>query len=342
MSLDSDDDADLAHRAMIVAWVGAGCMTCLVYDHLITLDQECCHIWPARFTIGRILFFINRYVVEGMLLYASLTMTSAPSTHTCCTLASLLWPRHSAILLLQSPTRNFSYKTYYFSCVFYLRWLDINLVVQITTVQGILVLRVWALYRTNKLVIWSVLALYVAGSFTMIVITILDYVVETVTVEEVIHLPGCYAKSVPSIIAAYWITPAIVESVLFFLVMARGFVWWKHGGSAPTILTFMARDSMMYFAIMFALLIANCCMFYFGPPFLSSLLVNPLSTASCILGSRLLLNLGAAVEPATPSEWAIVSSETRWTRPQHTGDLPSHYVMPFDDEEFDSERCGHL
>ncbi|KAF9009248.1 hypothetical protein BDZ89DRAFT_534092 [Hymenopellis radicata] len=303
MSLDSDDDADVAHRAMIVAWVGAACMTCLVYDHLITLDQECSRIWPARFTIGRILFFINRYVVEGMLLFTFMASTFRDPSTSLCVLPSLV--RHK----LGGPDNNRAGDS-----------------------------------RSPRLGIISYeqtrhmeRACSLPGSFTMIVITILDYVVETVTVEEVIHLPGCYAKSVPSIIAAYWITPAIVESVLFFLVMARGFVWWKHGDTAPAILTFMARDSTMYFAIMFALLIANCCMFYFGPAFLSSLLVNPLSTASCILGSRLLLNLGAAVEPATPSEWAIVSSETRWTRPQDAGDLPDHYVMPFDDEEFVSD-----
>lgn len=42
-----------------------------------------------------------------------------------------------------------------------------------------------------------------------------------------------------------------------------------------------------------------------------------------------MLNLRAAVEPTTPSEWAIVSPETRW---QHTAELPRHYLRPFDDE----------
>ncbi|KAK0201024.1 hypothetical protein DFS33DRAFT_1446391 [Desarmillaria ectypa] len=183
------------------------------------------------------------------------------------------------------------------SCTFYLRWLSVNLTVQNAVVQGILVLRVWALYRGNKPVIGLALFLYFSVCATLIGLTVTDYLAESVDMERVVALPGCYANSLPSMIAGYWITPLVIESYLFIVVAVRAFVYRKTGESAPTILNLMARDSTIYFAIILALLLGNLLMFVLGPPFLSSLLVNPLSTASCILGSRMLLNLRVAIDP---------------------------------------------
>ncbi|KAF5347332.1 hypothetical protein D9756_009886 [Leucocoprinus leucothites] len=77
------------------------------------------------------------------------------------------------------------------------------------------------------------------GVATLIGLTIVDYVKEDVIIDQSLEsLPGCYAKTVPEVIA--------------------GFCY---------------------------------CVFRWGPPFLSSLLVTPSTTAGCILGSHLLLNL---------------------------------------------------
>jgi len=63
----------------------------------------------------------------------------------------------------------------------------------------------------------------------------------------------------------------------------------------------MARDSAIYFAIYFALLIANLFVFEYGPPALDGLLVTPLNTGGCIAGSRMLLNLRGHADQ-TPSQ----------------------------------------
>ncbi|KAH9476821.1 hypothetical protein JR316_0010736 [Psilocybe cubensis] len=120
-------------------------------------------------------------------------------------------------------------------------------------VLGIIVLRVWAL----------------RGSIALLGLLIQDYVGEIVELNtSLASLPGCYATSVPSIIAGQWLAPIIVETVLFGLVISRAFLWWKD-----------------------AMLLANYLMFELGPVFLSSLLVTPSTTAGCILGSHMLLNL---------------------------------------------------
>jgi len=110
-------------------------------------------------------------------------------------------------------------------------------------------------------------------------------------VQDFSNLPGCYAASVPRIIAGYWIAPVIIESVFFGLVIWRSLVWWRDRASAPATLVLMARDSAVYFAVIFVLLIVNLFVFEYAPPFLSSLFVTPGNTAGCIAGSRMLLNL---------------------------------------------------
>ncbi|KAF5333191.1 hypothetical protein D9611_002731 [Ephemerocybe angulata] len=135
---------------------------------------------------------------------------------------------------------------------------------------------------------------YFGGTITLIGLVIKDYVGEDVLINgDLAALPGCYASGVPSIIAGFWIGPLIVETVLFIIVVSRAFLWWKEGTTIPRILSILTKDSTTYFAIVFALLLANYLVFELGPPFFSSLLVTPSITAGCILGSHIFLNLRA-------------------------------------------------
>ncbi|KII87604.1 hypothetical protein PLICRDRAFT_176400 [Plicaturopsis crispa FD-325 SS-3] len=59
---------ELAHSAMATDWVAGACITCLIYDHVLTLSQEISGIWWSRFSISKVLFFLNRYVVAAMIV----------------------------------------------------------------------------------------------------------------------------------------------------------------------------------------------------------------------------------------------------------------------------------
>jgi len=262
MSSVQTEAESMARQALAVDWVAAACLTCLLYDHVITLGQECSTIWPTRLSLPKIIFFLNRYVVEAMLVFNSV---ASSRSH------------------LSLPF-----------CVFYLRWLSVVTSVATIVVEAILTIRVWALYRSNKPVLCIALFFFLAGAGTLVGITIQDYVGEPVdAVNDFNILPGCYATTVPSIIAGMWITPVIVESVLFSLVIIRVFTWWKDRHTVPSVVVLMARDSTIYFAIYFALLIANLFVFEYGPPALDGLMVTPLNTGGCIAGSRMLLNIRA-------------------------------------------------
>jgi len=72
-------------------------------------------------------------------------------------------------------------------------------------------------------------------------------------------------------------------------------MWWKDKESAPPTLVLLARDSTVYFTVIFALMMANLLYFEYGPP--SLVMIKPSNTAVCIAGSRMLLNIRALAYP---------------------------------------------
>lgn len=42
-------------------------LTCVVYNHLLTLDAEVKYTWKRPFSLLKLLFLYDRYVVEGSL-----------------------------------------------------------------------------------------------------------------------------------------------------------------------------------------------------------------------------------------------------------------------------------
>ncbi|KAF7759799.1 hypothetical protein Agabi119p4_11494 [Agaricus bisporus var. burnettii] len=273
-----EEDYDLqVKQSLAVTFVAGACLTTLVYHHVLTFSEEVTRMWTRKLSLANFLFFANRYVVEGMLIFNCI---SASTTY------------RPVSLLVDSLRSRFDVTDFIVSCVFFLRWLVVTITVNTAVVQGILVLRIWALYRDNRLAFRIALAFYIGGVLTLTGLTVDDFVGESVIIDNTLgSLPGCYPKSVPAVIAGFWIAPLIVESVLFILVILRAIAWWKEGYSVNGILVILARDSSLYYAIIFALLLSSYGMFQWGPPFLSSLLVTPSTTAGCILGSQLLLNL---------------------------------------------------
>ncbi|RDB17562.1 hypothetical protein Hypma_001003 [Hypsizygus marmoreus] len=308
MSLSQEDVERLVSQSNAVTLVSAACLTCILYDHLTTFDREVEQMWTLRASLAKALFFSNRYLVEAVLVFNCIAVARV---------------HHADSLLVLTASAE---------------WLALTFTISNSITQCILVLRVWTLYRRSKLALSITYFFYIGGVITMVGLTIYDYLWETVSIDRTFKdLPGCYATRIPSIIAGFWITPVIVESVLFALVALRRFLWWKDGYSAPRYLSIMAFDSTIYFAIIFVLLLGNLFMFKFGPPFLSSLLVTPSTTAGCLLGSHMFLHLRAPNEDSdvdstynelTVTESCIKSTPPRTNAPPNPyADVsPSHHI----------------
>ncbi|KAL4246080.1 hypothetical protein ABKN59_003319 [Abortiporus biennis] len=271
----------MAWEAYAVDWICGVCMTILLYDHIITFGQEVATMWSSRWSVPKVLFLLNRYLVVAILVFNGL---ASSQTHLSNKVSLFISVWHIQLKSLSNPPQ---------FCVFYLRWLVCTITITNTIVEGILVARVWAVWRDNKIALTVAMTLYIFGIGVLVGLTIRDYVGEgpVEAVDDFAALPGCYARTVPDIIAGYWISPLIIESIFFAMITWRAVGWWKSRTPLPPTMVLLARDSAIYFLVIFVLLIVNLFVFEYGPPFLSSMMVTPSNTAGCIAGSRMLLNI---------------------------------------------------
>ncbi|TFK22094.1 hypothetical protein FA15DRAFT_706683 [Coprinopsis marcescibilis] len=60
------------------------CYVVVVYDYLCTLDEEAKYVWNSRWSIGLLLFYLNRYLVfVGHALLLSFTLSRSETTISC-------------------------------------------------------------------------------------------------------------------------------------------------------------------------------------------------------------------------------------------------------------------
>ncbi|KAH8106889.1 hypothetical protein BXZ70DRAFT_256982 [Cristinia sonorae] len=208
-------EADMASKAYLVTWLGAACASVIVYEYTITFGAEVEFYWWTKWTIPRVLFFLNRYLVGSIIIFDFIA---------------------NAIPHLSVP--------------FYLRWLSITVTITTSITEAILTTRVCALYRTHpRLRAFSILCC-VLGTTTLVVITIVNYLatgpVDVVT--DYPDLPGCQSTDNPFLAIAYWITPLCIESVFFIMVIYQAFGWVRQRQPPPPTLRLLARDSAVYFA----------------------------------------------------------------------------------------------
>jgi hypothetical protein len=77
------DFVTMARQAQIVEYVEASAMAFLIWDHIITLGQEIERMWPARWSIIKVLFLLNRYLVSSIIVFNCVVSLSHGSAGFC-------------------------------------------------------------------------------------------------------------------------------------------------------------------------------------------------------------------------------------------------------------------
>ncbi|KAH8111970.1 hypothetical protein DFH11DRAFT_1789653 [Phellopilus nigrolimitatus] len=298
----------------------AVCATALLYDYFLTVSDEIRRMW--------------RYVVLPMLVFTGIGKCIATVKNISAYTTTLI-----------ASTRNDLSPSLSVFPIYFLRWLVVCITVTNTCVED----------KDNKVTAFPYVL--IAGVITSSGLTIKDYRGEAVNiVEDFNALPGCYAASVPPIIAGYWIASTIIESTFFALVIWRVITWSRDNSGVPPALILMARDSTLYFSVIFVLLIVNLFVFKYAPPFLSSLFVTPANTAGCIAGARMMMNLrgmsdtgmtntelemthftdvrfnsvweGKGKKPETGTTTTGMTTTSGWTETTHSGPLEVTTISP--------------
>jgi len=237
--------------------------TVIVFEHLITLDEEINLIWNSSWSLGKILFLINRYY----------------------TLAAVVFNNYSFFF----PTHTDSF------CLSFFQWQGWTGLVGCMLAEGILQIRIYALYSLNKKILALMLICFLACSATS------AWVVWTSLSSfgaSAVAIPGgtfCVPFGVSPHFYVFWIPMLAFECLLCFLALVRGFQTFKSKGSlfhsGRQLVGILVRDSLMYFLVICATYL-TCLLFWILAP--TTLLEVPVGFSvamSCVLANRVVLNV---------------------------------------------------
>ncbi|GJE98854.1 hypothetical protein PsYK624_150910 [Phanerochaete sordida] len=158
-------------------------------------------------------------------------------------------------------------------------------------VQIILQLRIYALYeQSRKILIFLIVMCSLEVSAMAILIGM--------TMSHLQGIPiistetGCAYQALLSVSSVFWIPGLVYEPILFGLVAYKA--WGKRDEPSVPLIVRMARDSLIYFAVIFVELLVSTVIWAHEPEWIN--LFNPWSAAlPSLLGSRLMLNMREAV-----------------------------------------------
>jgi len=235
----------------------------IVFDHLITLDQEIELIWRSSWSNGKLLFFLNRYYPLFTVIF---NLYALFNTH----LTSNL-------------------------CLSWLQWQGWSGFVAIIVAELILQLRIYALYSLNKKVM-----IFMASFFLMSMAaagTIMGLVLSSIsaTPHTIAWLEFCMPANVPRYLYAYWIPILTFESLLCGMAIMRGVKAFRDQESSfisgTQLITILLRDSIIYFIIVFLTYLTNLLLWSTGAIGLIEVPVGFTMAMSSVMGSRLVLNV---------------------------------------------------
>ncbi|KAJ3555999.1 hypothetical protein NM688_g2270 [Phlebia brevispora] len=262
----------------------------LFYDHLISLDSEASVVigLPSRTSLIGISSApdIPRLDEEKA---ASSVLPLCLQPHVCLPILYLGYDTHNS-------KRSGGFKG---SCVIYLMCDAMITLVATILVQAFLQLRIYALYQRNRKILLLLLALSALEVSAMSILV-------AVTMSSLDRLPlvstptGCAYQGLLKISALFWIPGLVVEPMLCVLVAYRA---WGDNGNIPLIKC-MARDSFIYFIVIFAEMLVNTVIWAKYPQYIN--IFNPWSAAlPSLLGSRLFLGMRKTTQKENADSYII-------------------------------------
>jgi len=237
--------------------------TIIVYDHVISLDQEIELVWKAPWTMGKVLFFLNRYYPLCIVVFNQYTLFSSILTDELCT----NW----------------------------LRWQGWTGLATCMVAEVILQLRLYALYFLDKKVLLFMVVSFLATSAGSA--AIMGNVLSKVTARAHVipGLPFCVPIDLPDYVYTFWIPILANESLLCGMALFRGFQAFRYRQnvfqSGRHLVTLLLRDSIIYFLIIFVTYLTNLLIWSTGKIGLIEIPAGFTVAMSCVMGNRLILNV---------------------------------------------------
>ncbi|OCB89035.1 hypothetical protein A7U60_g3843 [Sanghuangporus baumii] len=250
----------------ISAYVDTASFTILVYDYILTFEDERTLIWPGQWTVTKVLFLFTRYLPFIDLSIPVIRHASKDLSPKACELSY-----QSSIWLIN---------------------------VGFLTAELILLIRTWAIWERSRLItvilgIWATLNLvaeFVVMGFFM---TALGFT------SQPHGLPDCLLTSGNLLIRSVWIILMVYEAGIIVLLAIKGSQLRRDLGSSA-LYRALFRNGTIFCVYVFALSVANVIIISALPHRLASLLASIESVTHAILAQRLLLTLRKTVYGPEP------------------------------------------
>jgi len=240
--------------------------TIIIFDHLITIDSEVELIWKSSWSLGKAMFFLNRYY----------------------TLVSVIVNTYG--LFSPSLTDNF--------CLTFFRWQGWTGLVSCMISEIILQMRIYALYSLDKRILALMVVCFLGsiGTSAWVMGSVLSKIHATAS-----HLTSNFEFCVPHNLSdhffVFWIPMLAFETLLCGLALFRGYQTFRSSNgpfaSGKHIVGILIRDSLLYFLVMFATYLTNLLV-WIG--LRQSLLEIPIGFSvalACVMGNRVIFNVRA-------------------------------------------------
>ncbi|KAE9390329.1 hypothetical protein BT96DRAFT_1002400 [Gymnopus androsaceus JB14] len=260
----------------------------IVYDHLLTLDNELELIWRSSWSIGKILFIINRYytlisvVVNNYALFGTLSLR-------------------------------------------FFHWQGWTGLIACMISETILQMRLYALYNLNKKILGLMVGSFLLASASSA--TIMGIVLRQFNAVSVPQLGCMPAQLPPSYFYTFWIPILAFESLLCVLALVRGFQTYRARGSlfqSERLVGVLIRDSVCYYVVMFQAYLV-CLLIWLLNIDLLEVPIGFTIAFSCVLGNRVILNVKKAKDDV--DETYANSNEYGGSHPQQESDTLTDFEM---------------
>ncbi|KAI3616519.1 hypothetical protein WG66_011600 [Moniliophthora roreri] len=256
--------------------------TIILFDHLITLDDEVELIWKSSWSIGKVLFFINRYYTLASVIINNYALFGASVSDSVS--ATISSPHTSSALMFDN-----------YSCHRFFYWQGSTGLFACMIAEIILQMRLYALYFLNRRVLAIMVTTFILTSASAAAIMgVVLSGVEAKSKIPFIPTTFCFPSNVPHYFYAFWIPILTFETVLCSLALFRGYQTFRTSGSpfqsGQRLIGVLIRDSVVYFLVMFATYLTNLLVWVWDINYLE-VTVGFSVAMSCVLGNRVIINV---------------------------------------------------
>jgi len=258
---------NLVHQVLSVRYAELASSTIILYDHIVTLGAEIELIWTSGWTVGKVLFLLNRYYTLAVVIFNN--------------------------YVLFSPHLNDKL------CLYWFRWQGCTGIIAFVFGELILQLRLYALYFRDRrvLVLMAVVFVAAVAASTILMVVSLNKII---AVSNLIPgLPFCVPLEIPKTFYAFWIPILVSESLMCGLALLRGLQSYhdrQRHQSSRHLVEILVRDSFLYFLILFAVYLSNTVIFIIGNPSQLESAIGYSVAMSCVMGNRLVLNVRSMLQ----------------------------------------------